>query len=254
MKIRFSRSVLLLALASVSQGMSQAAAPAFVTLQQALERATTAFVPYDIEYELTFAVDTANVKDEQKRTLRVIHQESKDYLFAQTEQPTKVFVSEQTVCMQRNNQWGCTTVPAEQFAANLQRKSMNLYPATAARLLKTFLDQSAGQVMVASGGSDIIANRLCNAFRVIVDNTRFDAKSAADLLYVNLPPDVAASSTAGVTLNVCFDQQTGQLLQYTNDIVMEQPMAPGTIRGELAATAFRTEPPSDPQFYAIPQQ
>lgn len=247
MNKRFPYLMVLVFLSSVA---ASAGTSALVGWRQALERASTVFAPTDIEYELQLTANTAGERHSASQTVRTIFNNGKSYALTGGDTPTKLFLDDHAYCMQQQGRWGCQQIPAEQFAANLERPAMNLYPGTALKLLKQFVALNVDHVLVANAGSELVANRPCTAFRTVVDNSSFNGPAAANTLYVNAPAD---ANVAGVTIDTCFDQLSGQLLRYTTTVALDDAMHPGLLRSALEAKAFRSEPPADPAFYAVPQ-
>ena len=98
---------------------------------------------------------------------------------------------------------------------------MSLYPPTAMRLLNSMMTTYSNAIVVHAMGERVVANHDCAAFQVDIDVARVGSKNLARYLYLSVDGNSILPYIASTTVDLCFDQRSGAILEYQNNISID---------------------------------
>lgn len=193
------------------------------SLQHALARAQQpAAGSFAITYDFQLAVDALDHTDHQRYTVTNIHRDAESYILAEASPSVKVSLTDRTLCVQQQVAWVCQSLSAAQFAGSLKTRQMSLYPPTAMYLLEQLLARFPHAMHTTALGARQVAGRACAAFRLSLDAHAIGREALNQSLYVHIDADWLMPYVVATTLDLCFDQHTGQVLHYQTFVGLDQ--------------------------------
>lgn len=216
----FSRLMIVFAVFLLSTDAVASRADAL--LDQQLERAATAQGSYAITYD--FRVDLSALGHDEAQQWAIHSGSALGQSFVTIGGPEAARVDFRLgqFCRQVDSAWHCEQLTPAQRDASASSPHMRLFPPTAMRLLRHFLQTNASATIVSAHGIKTVADRTCDAYHVAIDTAVADRAAVNLALYLDIESDATVPFVSGLHLDLCFDQVTGQVLAYQNLLTLDQ--------------------------------
>ncbi|GEM_PF-5726204 len=208
------------ALALVAATSLQAATGAEL-LHTYLVRAQSNSAAFDITYNFVVDVQALGKTSYEQSSLRSVGGDA-PFVIAQGASPVKIDVAGNSQCVKQGEDWQCHPLSPGQLTANLANAQMSLYPPTAMTLLAQLIELHPDAVAIAAAGSRHVAGRDCDSFRVMLNAAQLPREAYPSHLFVRVETDQTTPYVIGTTLDLCFDRLNGQVLDYQNELVLDQ--------------------------------
>lgn len=216
------RTLAYLIVISCCSALSWAGNPAVQLLLTHLHRAQQIDAPRTVEYQFETQIAALGTSQTKTFGLKQVHTADESSFVVDQTPPTKILLNAQSVCSKAGEGWTCNVVDRDTFEQNLKSENMMLYPPTAMYLAEQLITRYPSAVTVSAAGTAKIAKRTCDAFRVAVDGAVLGPAALSQHLYVSQEDGRLLPYVTGTTLQLCFDRTTGHVLEYRNEIVLDQ--------------------------------
>lgn len=235
------RTLAYIVVISLCSAPAWAGNPAVQLLLGHLQRAQQIDAPRTVEYQFETQIAALGTSQTKKFRLKQIHNAEESSFVVDQTPPTKILLNAQSVCSKAGEGWTCNVVDRDTFEKNLKSPNMLLYPPTAMYLVEQLITRYPAAVMVSAAGTATIAKRTCDAFRVAVDGAKIGPSALSRHLYVAQDDGRLLPYVTGTTLQFCFDRTTGHVLEYRNEMILDQQRMRADGFGAGAA-AFAKQP------------
>ncbi len=214
--------MVLLCLCGLRAVAAAPANPALQLLLQHLHQASHVTTPFQIEYQFVTDIQALGATKKQQVAVKHVQKTDESYLLVDGDRPTKVLFKSRSLCTKDEGEWMCRLLPPEQFEKNLRSNNMSLYPPTAMHLVETLLTTYPQAVTVSAVSPRKVAGRTCDAFHVAIDTATIDPKKLEQYIYLSGLDARMRAYITGTSLSLCFDRDTNHMLEYRNELVLNQ--------------------------------